>query len=302
MNCLFIYNPQSGKKSIETKLDYIRTMLLQKFQSVDIYKSLSKEDLINSSRSACGKYDSLIFAGGDGTFNDVLNAVAIMENKPILGYIPTGTANDIAKTYGISKNIKKALKIILEGHVEKRDVGKINDKYFMYVLAKGSFTNVSFETPRKSKKKYGKFAYGMWALREISKNEKFTISIKCSYATFTTKSPLILVVNSRSIGGLKFNVDGARNDGTLDVFIFRGERHSVFLGLLYTVLEKIKFKRPSRFFDIIRDSKFSIKTSSSKQWCLDGERGDDVDAEIECVPKLISLYTKRGPYDKRTSR
>ena len=70
------------------------------------YQTKSSEDTINVARESCGKYDALVFSGGDGTFNDVVTGVAPMEKRPILGYIPSGTVNDIARNLSISRNIK----------------------------------------------------------------------------------------------------------------------------------------------------------------------------------------------------
>ena len=48
----------------------------------------------------------IIVLGGDGTFNDITCGIAAMDKRPILGYIPTGTVNDIARNLKISKNYK----------------------------------------------------------------------------------------------------------------------------------------------------------------------------------------------------
>ena len=70
----------------------------------------------------------------DGTFNDVTCSVAT-QVRPILGYIPSGTVNDIAKLKN-PKNIK-SLKNNFDGHTVYHDVGRINGTYFMYVAAIG---------------------------------------------------------------------------------------------------------------------------------------------------------------------
>ena len=111
---MFIYNPNSGLQKINNRLSYIVETLLTKYSVVDVFKSQNKEDFIKKCQESCGVYDTLIFAGGDGTFNMVVNALANKENKPILGVLPTGTINDAAKNFGIKRNLKKALKIILK--------------------------------------------------------------------------------------------------------------------------------------------------------------------------------------------
>ncbi len=293
MNCLFLYNPSSGKSKIYKHLNYIKETLLKKFSEVTVWETTSKEDMIFKATEACGTYDSLVFAGGDGTFNDVLNAIMTKAERPVLGYIPTGTANDIARTYRIPKNLKKALKIITDGYHESRDIGKVNDMYFMYVLAKGAFTNVSFETPRKNKKKLGRIAYGLWALKEIPKISSYTINVEFDDGFLRLNTPLILVANSRSISGFNFNCEGARNDTTLDLIILRSKPTNVIFSLLKMVLEKIRLKKPSRTYNVFRSSFFKIKPNDNNFWCVDGEKGITGEVEIKCLGKMIDLYMRK---------
>src|SRR5690554_6493319 len=149
MNCIFLYNPASGKGKIKKRLNYIKNTLSKKFDYIEVYETKSAEDTYQKSIAVCGNYDALIFAGGDGTFNDIVCGVASQPIRPVLGYIPSGTANDIAKNLKISRNIKKALKVIVAGETVFHDVGKINDKFFIYVAALGTFSSISYRTKQK---------------------------------------------------------------------------------------------------------------------------------------------------------
>lgn len=96
MTCLFLYNPNSGKGKLLKKLDYIKQKLCEVYQQVTIIATESMEDTILKAKLACGSYDVLAFSGGDGTFNNIVNAVAGEKKRPILGYIPSGTVNDLS--------------------------------------------------------------------------------------------------------------------------------------------------------------------------------------------------------------
>ncbi len=88
-------------------------MLKMRYDEVTLYATKSAEDLQRKAAEGAMAYDALIFSGGDGTFNLVLGGVG--ERKVDLGYLPSGTANDVARSLGIPKNVKKALKVILGG-------------------------------------------------------------------------------------------------------------------------------------------------------------------------------------------
>lgn len=124
MDCLFLYNPNSGKGKIRKKISYIRRKLEEKYERVDIVETASAKDLETRVREGADCYDVILFSGGDGTFNNVLEGLHGREVP--LGYLPSGTTNDIAHSLGIPCNIKGALKVILEGNTEGVDCMRVN--------------------------------------------------------------------------------------------------------------------------------------------------------------------------------
>ena len=229
MRCIFIYNPKSGRGKVAKKIDYIKNTLLKKFDEVVLYETKSAEDTIETSKRACKEYDAIIFSGGDGTFNDVTCGVATQEVRPILGYIPSGTVNDIAKNLKIPKNIKKALKIILDGHTVYHDVGRINGTYFMYVAAIGTFTSASYRTKQSVKRVFGKLAYAFDGFKDLLNPKLSKITLKLEDQTLELDTPLLLILNSISVAGIPFNRDGHLNDGTFDVLVVK---KGIFKGVL----------------------------------------------------------------------
>ena len=74
MKCIFLYNPNSGKGKIAKKLSYIKKRLCTKYDEVTVYAASGARDLEEKVReSADAGYDAVIFAGGDGTFNNILH-------------------------------------------------------------------------------------------------------------------------------------------------------------------------------------------------------------------------------------
>lgn len=67
----------------------------------------------NSAEEPC----RLIILGGDGTVNEALQGIAPSENV-IIGYIPTGSSNDLARDLGISKDPITALSMILDAETK----------------------------------------------------------------------------------------------------------------------------------------------------------------------------------------
>ncbi len=291
MKCIFIYNPKSGKGKVFKKLDYIKQELSKKYTTVDIHETTSQQDTIQTAKNSCDKYDAIIFSGGDGTFNDITCGIAEMPNRPILGYIPTGTVNDIARNLGISKNIKKAVQAIVDDKYVTHDVGMINDTYFMYVAALGTFAATSFRTKHKYKKVLGKFAYLLDGLQELI--NPATIKTKVTTGTgehYEATATLLLVMNSISAGGVPFNKYGHMNDGKFDIVIVKKYLGSGIIGIANTVLIGIRRKRITKYYQLIRSSEFKIEVDNNINWAIDGEEGMSGSVVIKNLHDHIKIY------------
>ena len=59
-----------------------------------------------------GRYDVIVCSGGDGTLNEIVSAVAGYSTvKPPIGYIPSGSTNDFARSLGIPSDKIRLLAI-----------------------------------------------------------------------------------------------------------------------------------------------------------------------------------------------
>lgn len=68
----------------------------------------------------------IVIVGGDGTVNEVINGIADY-NQVVLGYIPSGSSNDLARGLGISRDPLTALNHILNANTYRYvDHGQIN--------------------------------------------------------------------------------------------------------------------------------------------------------------------------------
>ena len=88
----------------------------------------------------------IIVLGGDGTINEALQGVTDF-SRVLLGYIPTGSSNDLARDLGYPSDPKELLDIILEGEVKRTmDMGVLT-----YHNIKGS---ISYGNPEMIRENY----------------------------------------------------------------------------------------------------------------------------------------------------
>ncbi|RLB62288.1 MAG: hypothetical protein DRI90_09405, partial [Deltaproteobacteria bacterium] len=73
-------------------------------------------------------FDGVIYLGGDGTFAQVAKGVLAASRTPPLGMLPSGTANDQGRSFGISSHeddLDRNLDIVDAGHLTHLDVGRV---------------------------------------------------------------------------------------------------------------------------------------------------------------------------------
>ena len=133
---LFITNPISGtsKKSkiISDISDIVNAGGLSSEVRLTEYKGHAKEIAQKAISEGIKK---IVAVGGDGTVNEV--ASALVGTDVALGIIPCGSGNGLARHLKIPMNHKKAMKVIIDGIVDRIDVCTIGDRYFFCTFGLG---------------------------------------------------------------------------------------------------------------------------------------------------------------------
>jgi diacylglycerol kinase (ATP) len=73
---------------------------------------------------AASRSDLLVVAGGDGTLNLVVDALADRLGDVVLGLVPMGTGNDLARTLGIPDDPVRAANSLVKGRDRALDLGR----------------------------------------------------------------------------------------------------------------------------------------------------------------------------------
>ena len=221
MKSVFIYNPASGKGKLKEYKNYIIGKLSEKYGNVEWVETARIGDAFTFAKQYGETCDYLFVSGADGTLNEVINGVSQNDHKPVIGYIPSGTVNDVARSLGLSKNVKKAVKILLNGTTFEHDTFKVNDKFGIYVCCAGLFSKASYETKRYNKKIFGKVAYLFHGIKELFNTKPLPVELSTETETIKENCALLLILNSRSVAGFKTNKAAKLNDGKVELVIFK---------------------------------------------------------------------------------
>jgi len=275
---LFIFNPQSGSGEICKRLAEVVDIFIKANYDVVVYSTQAPGDGKKKILAEGKDFDRIVVAGGDGTLNELVNAVMLLPKKVTVGYIPTGTVNDFATAHNLPKNnVIAAAKIAVSDYVVDVDVGKFENTYFSYVAAFGVATNVAYDTDQKAKKRWKFLAYFVNVVRSIVGPKK--LKRACRKMTVDTGEMVLkgefifgAISNSHSIGGVKNFTDkeAVLNDGLLEgLFIPRPKTLKDWDQLKKGFLSR-DFASSGLAF--VRAKKFEIRCEPAA-WTLDGENG-----------------------------
>ncbi len=281
---LLLYSSKSGHGQMVTHHDKIIAGLKKAFDVVDECKTKTAEEGQIAARNACGVYDALIIAGGDGTFYNAVNALAALENTPVLGYINNGTIGDIGRNFGIGGSYRKAIKTIQKGEIASFDIMQVNEGYAGYVAAVGAYADIPYITPRKPKKLLGRISYYLLAVKALFKRKKYHVWVEADGLSYEQDVPFVLLMNGTNVGGFYVNNYGNIFDGHLDLYL---AKPALFNGLLQFLFHRWTIKR-------IECKEVTIRTDCPDPWDLDGEAGASGEIRVKLLPKHLRIFSNKG--------
>ena len=221
-------------------------------------------------------YDMVTCLGGDGTLSEVTGGMMCLEEaqrRPI-GYIPLGTANDVARTLGLSFKPVDAAKTVITGKPMPFDIGQFGtDAYFTYVAAFGAFTEVSYGTPQETKQALGQLAYMLEGIRSLAKITDYHAIVEYDGGVLEDDFVFGAVTNSTSVAGM-VRLDAGRvdlSDGLFEVLLVRKPQDLIALSDIFASVLSSDFSGPNVLFLKSREVRFMFRDDVA--WTRDGEDG-----------------------------
>ncbi|RME07966.1 MAG: diacylglycerol kinase family lipid kinase [Anaerolineae bacterium] len=164
-------------------------------------------------------YETVIAAGGDSTYNEVVNGMLrAAGDNPLevrFGILPMGTANDLADNLSIPKDLSAAAQVIARGHTRPLDICQVNDRYFVNNSAVGLETAVSVQQT-KMKRTKGIVRYLLATLIVIARNPQWHMRLEWDGGEYDGPVTMVSVGNNPRTGGIFYTVPHANPfDGKL---------------------------------------------------------------------------------------
>lgn len=278
------------KGGIENHIPRIKQRLSLRFSTVD---SMASQDINGAEILAtkyASKYDIIIACGGDGTLNQVMNGVKKSGADTVVGLLPCGTCNDVARTLNISTDLDKAIDCILRLNTTKYDLMHDGNKYIIYSLATGYMVKSSYSASSNAKKRLGRMAYVMSALKGVFKFDNLPITVIADGERIHGKFVYCMLINGESAGGFRVN----KGDDLMDrkvklVMIKKGKGLSGLFAFAKLFLRGIDSVKKNKNV-IVRDvAHVFIENHANLTFTMDGEKEKFlkkdvvVDASLEII-------------------
>lgn len=229
----------------------------------------------------------ILAVGGDGTVNEI--ARTMIHSDAVLGIVPKGSGNGLARELHIPMDVKRALEMIAKGYVSTIDCCKANGRVFFCTCGVGFDAAVSQKFA--NEKRRGSLTYIKNTIEEYLSYKPEPYELLVDNQTIKEKAFLVACGNASQYGNNAFIAPHANiQDGQMDITIL-----SPFTPLDIAPLAIQLFTR-----QIDRNSK--IQTMKARQVSIIRQRpgvmhldGEPVQADsridITIVPKSLKVLT-----------
>jgi diacylglycerol kinase family enzyme len=232
--CCILNRKSGGAENIGTR--NIVDLFATRGFTVEILKPSERNLLRDLATQALQQnYDIVVAGGGDGTISAV--ASALVGHPTIrLGILPLGTLNHFARDLGIPFNMPKAVEIICGGYSEAKDVGAVNERYFVNNASVGIYPAIvklreSLQGTGYSKK----WAVLISSFRALRSFRRFELDIQPSNGPPLKIKTAMLFVGNNAYGTVGTSM---------------GKRLAIDLGLLWVTIPTAS-SRTGLFFNLL---------------------------------------------------
>lgn len=242
-----------------------------------------------------GSHELVVCLGGDGTLSDVMSGLSALKEPPPIGYIPTGTANDVATTLGLSRDPIRAANTIISGRAIPYDLGRISTgETFSYVSAFGAFTEVSYQTRQQAKQALGHLAYIFEGMTHLPKLTHYSTTVEYDNGVIEDELCFGGVTNSTSVAGLVRLDDSlvGLGDGRFEVILIKRPKNVNDLnGIISGILLR---NYNNEYVTVLQSRRVRFTFTKPVSWTRDGENGGcHTDITLECLPSIHRIIVDK---------
>ncbi|GEK88444.1 lipid kinase, YegS/Rv2252/BmrU family [Alkalibacterium putridalgicola] len=290
-----IVNPSSGRAEGEEYGPKAQTELEKMYDEVELRWTEKEGDATDFAREAAREHVDAIYAlGGDGTVNECVNGIAPEDHRPPFGFIPLGTVNDLGRVLGIPMNPDKAVKQLTNRRKKAIDIGKINQKYFVDIVAIGSIPEAVHSVPVEEKTKLGPFAYIMEGLKALSEKEVYPFAFDIEGKVSEVNSFLVVIALTNSVAGIPTMIpEASEDDGYLHLLAVKADNFAQQVNLVPKIFAGKIPEDDEIFYRKFTEAEISLtdeKKYESVITNVDGDEGDHLPIKLKVFKQHMQVF------------
>lgn len=181
--------------------------------------------------------NEIVVAGGDGSVSAVADAV--VGTGAVLGIVPTGTTNMLAKELGIPSSVELAARTVRErSAVVKIDAVHNGERHFIYQVVFGFGADVSSRITSEERYLLGASAHLTAGLRQLPDHRPLRVTGTVDGRSLDGEAHQVIVANAGVLGMPPFRLGpGIRpDDGKVEVIALTGRSRLDILNMGMSML------------------------------------------------------------------
>jgi YegS/Rv2252/BmrU family lipid kinase len=281
-----IVNPAAGGGRAGRALEAVEQALAAAGLEHHVERTRSLDHAVELALQAAADNEVAAALGGDGLVGAV--AGALRHSEGVLGILPGGRGNDLARVLGISSDPAAAVAVIAGGSTMMMDLGETSGRTFVGIASCG-FDSEANRIANETKIMRGNLVYAYGALRALSAWSPATFTVRIDGGEpRTIIGYTIAVANSKAYGGGMFLApDAALEDGLLDVVMVSDAPKRRFLRLLPSVFKGEHVHEPNVQFD--RGKEIEIAADRPFTMYADGDPIAELPVTIRALPAAVRV-------------
>ena len=306
---LIIANPCSGRGKGRRLAEAVATQLTEGGAGATICHTTGPGDgerIAGAATIQADRPDCIVACGGDGTIQEVANALAQARTTsgngcPALGLAPAGRCNDFARAFAIRPVVDSIVSTLLTGTRRAIDLGRVNGRYFCTIATCGVDAKISSFVDRMRMPLRGKPAYLYGAVRLLWRDQASRFRFDGDVGEIEKVLFVASVANTPFYGGAIPLVPHADPyDGLLDLCMIDGIGRRRIATLLPRVIAGGHSEQKEVSFARLR--RITISTAEPHEIWADGERMGTTPAVFEVALAAVEVMHERSNVEERRSK
>lgn len=294
---LLIVNPISGVNPKREKAGLFKELLVDAGLETEIAFTQRQGHASElASQAVADGYANVVVCGGDGTVNEV--ASALIGTDTVLGIIPSGSGNGLARHLEIPVDEERSIDIIKQGNILDCDCGEVSTTLSDGSIAKRNFfctCGIGFDAMVSHKfaneARRGRMTYIKNTFEVFANYRPKTYRLKINGETIEYDAFLIACCNASQYGNNAFIAPNASvTDGYLDVIVVKSGNALQMMVAGFDVLTgMVPYNKE---IEKIRIKEGELEVDKPTWAHIDGEPVPfEGRVHVKCLPHKLKVFT-----------